>query len=354
MPVPHRRPGEALDPGSLTCDNSGVVAGGRRWQTAGMPEIRVLSAEQVRALLDPAELRAALEAALVSLHAGRADVPPRIAAMTPDGLLAAMPGYVEIGNERLLAAKLVSVFAGHTPSHQGLVAVFDAAGGTPRCVMDAEVVTEVRTAATAAIAADLLARSDAAILTIVGAGAQARSHAAALAPLRRWSELRIVNRAPARAVALAEEVRAHYAGVAVNARIAGVAEAVAGADVVALCTHAEAPVVERDWVGDGTHVSSVGSRIELPAALVEAARVVVDHAGAVTSPPPAGAHELQGLDPSSVVELGALVAGTVAGRTAAEQITVYKSTGHAVQDVAAATVVLAKAEAGGVGTVVHI
>jgi ornithine cyclodeaminase/alanine dehydrogenase-like protein (mu-crystallin family) len=133
-----------------------------------------------------------------------------------------------------------------------------------------------------------------------------------------------------------------------------VAEAVIGAQVVALCTHSDAPVIEAGWVGDGTHVSSVGSRIELPAELVEAVRVVVDHLGAVTSPPPAGAVELQGRGPSDVVELGSLVAGTASGRSTEDEVTVYKSTGHAVQDLAAAALVLAKAEAAGVGMLVRI
>ncbi|HEX9643165.1 MAG TPA: ornithine cyclodeaminase family protein [Acidimicrobiia bacterium] len=319
-----------------------------------MPEIRVLSAVDVAALLHPAELRAGLEEALVALAAGRADVPPRIAAVTPDGLLAAMPGYLEAGDTGLLATKLVSVFPGNAPSHQGLIVMFDAATGTPRCAMDAGVITEERTALTAAIAADLLARGDAAVLTIVGAGAQAHSHARALAPLRAWSQVRIVNRTPSRAEALANDVREHFASDVDVAAAASVAEAVRGADVVALCTHSDAPVIEVDWVDGDAHVSSVGSRIELPAELVRAGRVIVDHLGAVTSPPPAGAYELQGLDASGVVELGALVAGISLGRATDDEITVFKSTGHAVQDLAAAGLVLASAESKDVGTLVRI
>lgn len=130
-------------------------------------------------------------------------------------------------------------------------------------------------------------------------------------------------------------------------------EAVVGADVVALCTHADAPVIDHTWVGAGAHVSSVGSLAELPDELIEH-HLTVDQIGAVTDAPPAGAIELQGRDPAQVVELGALLADRSLGRVTDGQITVYKSTGHAVQDIAASQVVLEQAIASGVGLVVEI
>ena len=155
----------------------------------------VVDAVQVAELLEPAALRAALEDAMEGLSAGRADVPPRIGAATGSGILGAMPGYLEgVG----LAAKLVSVFPENidVPSHQGLIALFDDATGTPLAIMDAQVITERRTAMTAAIAADLLANDDADVLTIVGGGAQAVAHAQAFTPLRPWREVRVHNRDP--------------------------------------------------------------------------------------------------------------------------------------------------------------
>ncbi|MDH3680999.1 MAG: ornithine cyclodeaminase family protein [Acidimicrobiia bacterium] len=316
-----------------------------------MVKVRVLTAHDVAGLLDPVALRTALEEAMDGLSAGRAQVPPRVAAQTPQGWLGAMPGYIEgVG----LAAKLVTVFAGNTdvPSHQGLIALFDEATGTPLSIMDAEVITERRTAGTAAIAADLLARPDAEVLTIVGAGAQAAGHAMAFAPLRPWREVRVVNRSQPAAVVVAGRARA--AGLENVEVFADFEPAVTGADLVALCTHADEGVIDAGWVGTGTHVSSVGSAAELPAELARADVVVVEWRDAVTTPPPAGAAELQSLGRDDVIELGDLIAERSAGRTSPQQVTVYKSTGHAVQDVAAARLVHDAAVAADVGTEIEL
>lgn len=313
---------------------------------ATMTTIRVLNAAQVRDLLDPASLRKALEAAMDGLSAGRAHVPPRVGAVTGHGWLGAMPGYLEgVG----LAAKLVTVFPGNTdvPSHQGLIALFDASTGTPLAVIDAGVITEERTAMTAAIAADLLARDGAEVLTIVGGGAQAAGHARAFASIRNWRQVRVASRSRPAAVAVAGVAR--DAGVARADAVDDLRSAVEGADVVALCTHADAAVIDADWVGAGVHVSSVGSEAELPVALAEADLVVVEWRDAVMEPPPAGAAELQALDRSEVTELGDLVAGRAPGRRSDEDVTVYKSTGHAVEDVAAARLVYDAAVTAGVG-----
>lgn len=299
----------------------------------------------VAELLTTSELRPALERAVMALSDGRSAVPPRIAAVGPDGLLATMPGYLEPDG---MAAKVVTVFPGREPSHQGVIVLADSATGTPLALMDAEVITERRTAMTAAIAADALARPDADVLTIVGAGAQGHAHVEAFGPIRPWREVRVVSRTRNKATVLAAEARfALGADVTIN-EFDGFADAVRGASVVALCTHADDPVVEADWIDAGTHVSSVGSLAELPNELV-GKHLTVDQMGAVTAPPPAGAIELQGLDPSGVVEIGSLLADPALGRSSAEQITVYKSTGHAVQDIAAAQVVYAAAIAAGRG-----
>lgn len=316
-----------------------------------MTTITVLSAADVHELLDPTELRPALEAAMIALSAGRANVPPRVAAVTPGGFMAAMPGYLDGTG---LAAKLVSIFPGNTdlPSHQGLIAVFDPETGTPVAITDAEVITVARTTLCAAIATDVLARPDAHRLAILGGGAQAVAHAEMWAAIRPWSEVIAWNRSPAGAEAVADAARRDGGQARV---VADVNEAVAAADVVALCTHADGPLFDPAAVQPGTHVSSVGSQDELPRELAAmASPVVVEWRDSVVVPPPAGAGELQGLDPSSVVELGEVLAGGASGRTDADAITLYKSTGHAVQDVAAARVIVDAAARYGIGNQISL
>jgi ornithine cyclodeaminase len=293
----------------------------------------VLGQEDVARLLEVDELIERLERAFVELSAGRASVPPRVAAFAPDGLLAAMPGYVD----GVLEAKLVSVFPGHEPSHQALIAIFDAATGTPRAVMDGTHITAVRTGASSAVATRALAREDARVLAVLGAGVQAGSHLDAVRRVRDFEEVRVASRTHAHAEALAAESGATAVG--------SFEEAVRGADVVCCCTHADSPVLRRDWLDPGTHVCSVGvgDGPELDEETVHAGLLVVESPAAF-QPFPAGTHELSGLDPSLAVELGQILSGDHPGRTSDEQITVYKSMGHAVEDAAAAALVLERAQ----------
>jgi ornithine cyclodeaminase/alanine dehydrogenase-like protein (mu-crystallin family) len=159
----------------------------------------------------------------------------------------------------------------------------------------------------------------------------------------------VASRTPGRAAALAE-------GHPLARAAASFEEAVAGADVVCCCTDAREPVLKAGWLAPGAHVSSVGGTFgpELDPVTVRSGRVFVEWRGAVTSPPPAGAHDLQGLDPATVTEIGEVLAGTSPGRTAHDQLTVYKSTGHAVEDAAAAELVYRRAVEAGAGTRVPI
>jgi ornithine cyclodeaminase/alanine dehydrogenase-like protein (mu-crystallin family) len=296
----------------------------------------VLTQEEVARLLDIDQLLDALERAFVELSAGRASVPPRIAAFSEHGLLGAMPGYVD----GVLAAKLVTLFPDHEPSHQALIAVFDAETGAPTAVMDGTHITAVRTGGGSAVATRALAREDARVLTILGAGVQGRSHLDAVGRVRDFQEVRIASRNPEHARAFAEESGA--------TPVDTFEEAVAGADVVCACTSAAEPVLRRDWLDPGTHVTSVGSSMdgpELDRETVTAGLLVIESRVAF-QPPPAGSHELQGLDPSSAVELGEVLSGTHPGRTSADEITVYKSMGHAVEDAAAAALVLKLSSSG--------
>jgi alanine dehydrogenase len=315
-----------------------------------MAEVLVLSEAEVARLLDLEELLAALADALVSFSAGRASVPPRVAATAEGGILGAMPVHLP---GVALASKLVSVFPGNhqrgRPSHQALIAMFGPADGTPLAVMDGTRITAARTGAAAAVAAGALARPDAAVLAILGAGVQGRSHLDAFPLVRDFREIRVASRDPGHAAALAA---AHPAARAV----ASFQAAVAGADVVACCTDARQPVLEAGWLAPGAHVSSVGGTFgpELDPGIVRAGRVFVEWRGAATNPPPAGAHDLQGLDAEDLTEVGEVLAGARPGRTGPDELTVYKSTGHAVEDAAAADLVYRRALESGAGVRVVI
>jgi alanine dehydrogenase len=297
----------------------------------------VLSQDEVARLLDVDLLLERLERAFVELSAGRASVPPRIAAFAPNGLLGAMPGYVD----GVLAAKLVTLFPGHEPSHQALIAVFDAQTGTPTAVMDGTHITAVRTGASSAVATRALAREDARVLTILGAGVQGRSHLDAVGRVRRFDEVRVASRTFEHAQTLARETGA--------TAVESLEEAVRGADVVCCCTHSSTPVLSRDWLSPGAHVTSVGAALdgpELDPETIRAGLLCVESRVAF-QPPPAGSFELQGLNPDEAVELGEVLEGTREGRTSDVQLTVYKSMGHAAEDAAAAAIVLERASSAG-------
>jgi alanine dehydrogenase len=310
-------------------------------------ELLYLSRADVERLLDIDSMLDALGKALVVFSSGITSVPPRIGARVGErGLLGAMAGYVP---GIALEVKLVSVFPGNhdhgLPSHQGLIMVFDEDTGAPLAVMDGSYITAMRTGGTAAVAARLLAREDASVLAILGAGVQGGSHLETFARIRDFKEIRVASRDSNKAQALASRDR--------RAVVAGSFEAaVRGADVVACCTDAREPILRREWLKPGVHVSSVGGTWgpELDAATITAGRVFVEWRGAATNPPPAGAIELQGLDANSLTEVGEVLAGTKPGRLSREEITIYKSTGHAVEDAAAARLVYDRAKAEGVGT----
>jgi alanine dehydrogenase len=237
-----------------------------------MTRVLFLSEAEVAALLDVGELLEALAGAFRGLSAGRASVPPRIAARAELGMLGAMPVYLP---GVALGAKLVTVFPGNharvLPSHQGLIVLFGEEDGTPAAVMDGRHITAVRTGAAAAVAAGALARADAAVLAILGAGVQGRSHLEALPRVRDFRDIRVASRTPAHAAALASLHPAAHP-------VASFQEAVEGADVVCCCTDAREPVLEVAWLAPGTHVSSVGGTFgpELDAGTVRAGRVFVE------------------------------------------------------------------------------
>lgn len=310
-----------------------------------------LSRAEVERLLDVDSMLDALGRALVLFSSGTTSVPPRAGARVGDrGILGVMPGYVP---GIALEVKLVSVFPGNhgrgLPSHQGLIAIFDEDDGAPLVVMDGTYITAIRTGGTAAVAARVLARKDASVLAILGAGVQGGSHLETFPRIRGFKEIRIASRDSAKAKLLA---RRHPKAMVAESFEA----AVRGADVVACCTDAREPVLRRQWLKPGVHVSSVGGTWgpEIDAETIAAGRVFVEWRGAATSPPPAGAVELQGLEPEGVTEVGEVLAGTRPGRLSEDEITIYKSTGHAVEDAAAARLVYDRARAEGIGTALEL
>ena len=309
-----------------------------------------LSQADVQDLLDLDALIDALAATHQELSEGKASMPPRIAAFAErNGLLGAMPAYLPSAG---LACKLVSLFPENRDrhTHQALICVFDPTNGTPVALMDGTYITATRTAAGSALATRLLAREDAHVLAILGSGVQARTHADALGRVRRFDEIRVASRDSGRAAELAAELGGKAVG--------SFEEAVRGADVVAATTHAAEPIVLGEWLTPGVHVNSVGAnpagRGEVDAAIVSQALVAVEFRESTLAPPPAGAPEFRDGTPEDVVELGELVAGTKPGRTSPEQITLYKSVGVAVQDAAAAALVLARARELSVGREIEL
>jgi alanine dehydrogenase len=294
----------------------------------------VLSRTEVEELLDLDALLDALAAAQAELSAGKASLVPRVGAFAGDaGVLGVMPAYAPSAG---LGCKLVTLFPGNRdrPTHQAAIALFDPATGTQVALMDGTYITAMRTAAAAALATRMLARPDARVLAILGTGVQSRSAQEMFPRARDFAEVRVAGRGEFE-------------------------EAVRGADVVHATTASPEPVVRFEWLNPGAHVSSVGSTLgggfELDPAIVERADVVVvEQRDSAFAPLPAGAPELEPRGRDGVVELGEIIAGSAVGRTSGEQITLYKSVGVAVQDLAAAALVLAAARERGVGQEIEL
>jgi ornithine cyclodeaminase len=254
-----------------------------------------------------------------------------------------MPGA--LGEGAPFGAKLISVFpenfAQGRRSHQGVVVLFDGASGEPVCIVHAGEVTAIRTAAASAVATDALARADATRLAILGYGEQAATHARAIGKVRPLTAIEVWGRSPARAEAFAARVAAEL-GLDVRAQASAEA-AVAEADIICTVTSAQEPVLEGRWVRPGTHLNLVGSSaagpVEVDDDLVVRSRFIADYREGVLAQ---GAEFLRakakGLvgDDHVVGEIGQVLDGVIAGRQSLDEITVYKSLGHVVQDLAAA------------------
>jgi alanine dehydrogenase len=305
----------------------------------------LLNQDEVRQLLDPATMLDVLAQGFADLSEGKVSAPGRDGVQTSTGALLAMPGWLP-GSP--IGVKLVAAFHGNParglPGHQALICLFDEETGTPLAVMDGAHITAFRTAGGAVLSTRLLARPDAYRLAIIGGGVQGVSHAELMPLVRDIRDIRVWSPNPASAA----RVAATYDWARV---LPTPEEAVRDADIICLCTTAQEPPVLAEWVAPGTHVTSVGYHPpggELDPALLAAGSLFVETRAAL-EPPPVGCDELQGLDLESGTELGEVVLGSRPGRTTTDEITIYKSMGHAMEDVVTAALVYQAAMAEGLG-----
>jgi ornithine cyclodeaminase/alanine dehydrogenase-like protein (mu-crystallin family) len=294
-----------------------------------------LNESDVERLLDLDELCDALADGFRAMSAGDVQGPARPEIVVPKGYLLSMPAY-RTGS--LIGVKMVSVFHGNAdlgvPGHLALICLFDPETGATKAIMDGTYITATRTAGASAVSAQLLARADARVLAVVGAGVQGRSHIKLLSRVRPIEEIRVVSLRFEDAQAAAHlDPRA--------SALQSYEEAIRGADIVALCTTSEEPVIHCQWLKPGAHVTSVGYMppgSELDPRLVESSRIFVETRMAFEDPP-AGCVELKGRDPALATELGEVILGRGRGRVRDDEITVYKAMGHAIEDLVAAELV---------------
>jgi ornithine cyclodeaminase/alanine dehydrogenase-like protein (mu-crystallin family) len=319
--------------------------------------ILVLNQGEVEELLDMEGCIEAMAGILEALARGELFQPLRTIAFPPgeQSAIGLMPAH-RSGTSAAYSLKTICLFPDNPTrgldAHQGTVTLFSGETGQVRALMNASAITAIRTAAVSGVATRLLARDDASELAIVGAGVQARSHIDAMRAVRRWTSIRVVSRTPEHARALAEETGAEAVG--------SVEDAVRGADVVVTATNSSEPVLQHEWLKPGAHVNAVGSSVktarELDTATMAACSLFVDRrestlneAGDYLVPAQEGA-----IGPDHIkAEIGEILIGAHPGRTAPDELTVFKSLGLAVEDLAAAEYVVRRAQETGTGTTVE-
>jgi ornithine cyclodeaminase len=330
--------------------------------------VLMLSHRDVLAALQPQPCAEAMAAVLAGLARGETFMPLRSVMMPPDapGFMGLMPGWSRGRGDgtAAFALKAVCIMPGNAArgldAHQGLVTLFDGENGVPTAILDASAVTAVRTAAVTAVATDALTRPDATTLAVLGAGTQARAHLRALAGVRAFERVWVYAPTTAHAEDVAAEAGA--AGLSGVTVAASAEAALRDADVVVTVTSAREPVLRREWLKPGTHLNAVGASSpqtrEIDTATVAASALFCDsreslrnEAGefrlAVTEGLITGVEHVRG-------ELGEVLAGTAAGRRDAGELTMFRSLGLAVEDLAAAQCAVATATQQGIGTEVEL
>lgn len=326
-------------------------------------QVRIINQSEVKRLLPMDECVAAMERALKALSGGNAVQPLRPVLWLPQrvGALGLMPSY--LGDLGCFGLKAASVFPGNHgtqyDSHQGAVLLFEATHGQLLAVLDASSITAIRTAAVSAVATRVLAQESAGDLAILGSGVQARSHLRAMQLVRPLRRVRVWSRDPAHAQSFAQRESAD-SGLRIEV-CSTVQETVSGADLICTTTAARQPVLMGPWIAAGAHVNAVGSSLastrELDTAAVLNARLYVDclesalhEAGDFLFPRQEGALE----DSHIVGEIGAVLLGQVSARRSAREITLFKSLGLGVEDLAAAHHVYQRAVVEGCGQAIEL
>jgi ornithine cyclodeaminase len=326
-------------------------------------EVLIINQREVTELLPMGECIDVMAEALKALARGNVILPLRPVMWLPEkvGALGMMPGYM--GDVATMGVKVVSVFPGNHgteyDSHMGTVLLFETAHGQLQAILDASQITATRTAGVTGAATRLLARDDAGDLAILGSGVQARSHLEAMLAVRRIRRIRVWSRNYDHAVQFAEaESRRHNVGIE---PVPTAQEAVSGADIICTTTAAPEPILRGEWIAAGAHINAVGSSVpfsrEMDTAAVVKSRLFVDRrestlneAGDFLFPKQEGAIS----DDHILGEVGEVLIGKVVGRQSPQEITLFKSLGLAVEDVAAARHVYQKAIAQGRGTWVEL
>jgi alanine dehydrogenase len=325
-------------------------------------EIRILSAEDVRQALPMNEAIETMRSAFGQLSANQADMPLRTRLQTDKGLLLLMPAFLRQSRE--LGFKMVSVWSDNPsqglPAIVALATVIDPDTGLLLALINGEALTALRTGAGGGLAADLLARAEARVVTVFGSGVQARAQLEAVCVVRKIKEVRLVGRTPSSVEKFAEEI-SHWPN-APRVSIAGSRnDAVEGADIIITATTSKTPVFDGRYLSPGAHITGVGSFTpqmqEVDEVTVKKAKIVVDSLQACLAEAgdllvPLEKNIIGKLDIHG--ELGAIVNGEIPARESAEEITFFKSVGVAVQDAAAANAILREAEAQELGTMVHL
>lgn len=330
--------------------------------------IRVLNKEDVTAALTHAACIKGLRGAMMSVSAGRAVLPLRPTMMVPQtqGKLVLMPGYLDPGaapEDRSFGVKIVSKFPREKDdpngTHVGMVVLFDAAAGLPVALMDGGRLTAIRTASATALATDVLARKNAKTALFMGHGEEAEHHLHALLAVRPLEELMVWGRSAQRAQEFINKMQSAAPGVAM--RVAEDAQQAAStADIICTLTSAPTPIFKGEWLQPGTHINMVGaamaSSAEVDSQTVTRSRWYTDYKPSLEAQGGEWINAKEaGLitDSHLVGEIGAVLAGDAPGRGNDQEITAYKSLGVTAQDLCAAQLANAAAQAADIGQIIE-
>jgi ornithine cyclodeaminase len=323
-------------------------------------KLLILTHSEVERLLPMSECVAVMEEAFIALASGEVAQPLRTIFKPADvkGVMAMMPTF-RAGYSPMFGLKAICVFPGNATTgldaHQGGVMLFDGKTGVPLALVNASAITAIRTAATSALATRLLAREDASELAIIGAGVQARTHLSAMACVRPIKCARVASGHFDSAQKFAKEMQSQFPFPVKPVETAEAA--VCGADLIVTATTAREPVVQREWISPGAHINAIGTfspnAREIDTATMAAATLFCDARESVLNE--AGDYLLAAkegaIGPDHIrAELGEVLIKTHPGRTSRDEITLFKSLGIAIEDLAAAAYVFRKAEQETAGT----